>query len=364
MEETKTKPEEAPKHSSVYVVKEAVLGVVTIILSVLTWFLLAMVLKVEFFVNNFSLTTFNTGALWSLSLLFLSFVLWSAFFIISASLISKKRVIYFISLLNSLAVFIFFGLNVYSAISFLLLCYILVHYGTKVFLETRGRIKFSLYLSMRHGLTWLVTIVLLVVSLTYYHAYTQEGQKEDSFRQSIITSTVSFTNSTVKWQIPEYAPEMSLDDFIKLLSGQSLSSLDSEALGSLGLTQGLSENEIQKLLQDQIVASGQMLEGELLAQTRDEFLKRFEIRAKGTDSMDAVMVKILEKYVDRFIVPYEKYFPLIITLSLFFALSVFAPIFTILIKIFALIFFYILMWSGFAVKQKIQIEAERVDIKS
>ena len=79
MEETKTKPEEAPKHSSVYVVKEAVLGVVTIILSVLTWFLLAMVLKVEFFVNNFSLTTFNTGALWSLSLLFLSFVLWSAF---------------------------------------------------------------------------------------------------------------------------------------------------------------------------------------------------------------------------------------------------------------------------------------------
>lgn len=350
------------KHSSAYLIKETSLGVLTTVLSVLSWFLLALVLKVDFFVDKLSSTTFNFSALWNIGLLVLVVSLWAAFFVITAALVKKKQILYLISLLNGLAVFIFFGFNFYSLIAFVLLLLILVHYAIKVYLETRRRIKFSLYLSMRHGLTWLVTVILIVVSLLYYHSYTQNDKQENSFRQSAINSTVSFTSSALEWQLPGYDPEMTLDDFIKILyGGSSLQNLDVE---SLGLSGGLAQDEVQKLLEQQLMRSGEMLEGEMLAQTRNEFLKSFKIEAEGTDSMDAVMSKILEQYIDKFVVPYEKYFPLIIVLSLFFALSIFNPLFVWLIKLFALLFFYILVWTGFAEKQKIQVEAERVDIKS
>jgi hypothetical protein len=99
-----------------------------------------------------------------------------------------------------------------------------------------------------------------------------------------------------------------------------------------------------------------------LGDARDEFLKSLGIEAAGTDKISDVIKQIITTKLGEGLLPFEKWIPPFLAISLFLFLIIFNFLYAIITKILALFIFMILHLFGFFKIYKEQKEAETIEL--
>ncbi|MFA6271681.1 MAG: hypothetical protein WC693_01050 [Patescibacteria group bacterium] len=368
--------------------KIAILGVLTVLASVLAWYALSTVFNLEWSGQNLSI--------WQMLLRLIFPVIAFCFYLALVSttaIVVKKEVIQLpIWILSSMPMLFFFPFSPWLLIISLLQIIIFVYYAHRTHNEVKGRIKFSLYKIMHWGIGGVVLAMALSISMLYYFVTTT--QDRDNGRQaidSLIISTTNISNEIIPTQIKGYDPDKTLDQFIfeisagvvedisgqlneeledsfnnpKVEEGQALiddlrNKVQSGEVDINALPPEIRDNLYSETLSaDTLVSSAfvQSIFQEQITGARDEFIKSIGIEAEGSDKLSEVMAKIIRKYAFQFLGPYEDFITPLLALSLFFALNLFGFVFLTLINSFTSLIFMIL----FAVKF-VRVTQEKKDV--
>jgi len=289
----------APDKGSDPIGKIAVLMVLVMSSMALFWFALSRV-----FVGEGGIIARSFSAAGSLG----TFALMMACIGLTA-VVMRSRIFFFIALfVGAFTIILFYPLHITQGIAALLLWVGCVLWQFNVRSDAKSRISFSAVKIIGAGLGGAITFVLIAVSFTYYGHLVQEENGSNRFMNDIIGISVSSVNRLLPKYIPDYQPEMTLDEFIL-----GATSIDVSA-------PGLSDNPlIGDVIQEGITSA----QGVITEQGRNQFLATFDISAEGTDTMDMVVRKIAEKRVGTVIERYKKFIPAILALSLFFVLNIF-----------------------------------------
>lgn len=373
--------------------KIVILGVITVLSSVLAWFALSTVFNLEWSAGTLPLVQLLIRLIFPV----LAFCLYLALVSITATVVHKELIQLPIWTLSSLAVLIFFPFSSWLLIISLLQILIFVYYAHRIRTEVKARIKFSLNKTMRWGLSGVIVATALSISLLYY--FTTTAQERNTGREaidSLIISTTNIANEIIPTQIKGYDPDKTLDQFIfeisagvvEDISGQLNEELE-ESFDNPKVEDGMAliedlRNKVETgevdinmlpleirdnlysdtLSTEDLVSSTvvQSIFQSQIAQARDEFLKNIDIDAKGTDTISEVIAKIIRKYAFQFLGPYEDFITPLLALSLFFALNIFSFVFHALINTFASSLFAILHASKFVRIREEKKEVEHVTL--
>ncbi|MFA6391205.1 MAG: hypothetical protein WCW66_00435 [Patescibacteria group bacterium] len=368
--------------------KSAVLGVLTVLASVLAWFSLSTVFNMEWSGDNIPIVQILLRLIFPV----VSFCFYLALVSITTILIQKEKIQLPIWTLSSLPMLLFFPFSPWLLIISLLQILMFVYYAYRVHSEKKSRIKFNLYKIMHWGIGGVVVAMALSISLLYYITTTTE--ERDSGKEaidSLILSTTNIANEVIPTQIEGYDPDKTLDQFIletsagvvedisgqlnkeledtlddpKVKEGQALiddlrSKVQSGEVDIKALPPEIRDNLYSdKLSADTLVSSSfvQSIFQEQINDARDEFMKSVGIEAQGSDKLSVVMAKIIRKYAFQFLGPYEDFITPLLALSLFFALNLFGFVFLTLINSFTSLIFRILSATKF-----VRIIQEKKDV--
>jgi hypothetical protein len=114
-----------------------------------------------------------------------------------------------------------------------------------------------------------------------------------------------------------------------------------------------------KSLEKIVAQKTDIIQKQLTEEIRTDFLKTLGIKAEGNDLMNSVINKFIQQKFDDFITPYRDYIPIVLVLGLYFILQILAFIYVIIIKLIALIIFYILRLTGFVKIKEVAVKAWR-----
>lgn len=99
-----------------------------------------------------------------------------------------------------------------------------------------------------------------------------------------------------------------------------------------------------------------------LAATRNEFLKRFSIVAKGDEPLADIFARVATDRIKNSASQYEKFFPLIFTLIILGLLRTFAFVFYWLGILVSWLMYKLLLMAGFFRIAKVQVEVDKLEI--
>lgn len=355
-----------------------VMGGIAVIFSLLFWWTLSMPLQHKLV----GLPAWEQGAQFLIALVFFCIML--ALFGVVAMAAKRKRfwVTICTALACSLALLPFFPLRAATlgAVGFAFLGFCV--WAWNVAGDVQARIKFQPHYTIHAGFGTGIILILIGMSLCYYTSLGTSAQTAESVRTGLIGSARNGIDFYLPKQIPGYRGTMTLDQFLSLVATdkfgefivpQITQTLDTdvqkeqaykqitEQLKKVNpvfenpdvadsVTQQVQENlDTQRAyLQQQALAQLSVAQRALLDEARREFLAGFKIEAKGSETMDAVIEKILTKNVTRYVDPYEQLIPPILALSFFFIVEfisfayryiifAFAPVITWLYRKFGLL---------------------------
>ncbi|MBU1951290.1 hypothetical protein KJ733_00055 [Patescibacteria group bacterium] len=380
----KLKPKEMNKEAKI-----VILGVVTVLASVLAWYSLSTVFNLEWSSGSMPILQLLVRLIFPV----VAFCLYLALISITATVVHREMVQLPIWILSSFPLLFFFPFSPWLLVISLLQILIFVYYAHRIRTEVKARIKFSLLKTMRWGLGGVIVAIILSISLLYY--FTTTNQERDSGREaidSLIISTTNIANEIIPTQIKGYDPDKTLDQFIfeisagvvedisgqlneeledsfdnpKVEEGTALieelrSKVESGEVNIDLLPPEIRDNLYSDTLLTEDLVSSDIVQNVFQAQiadARDEFLKSMDIEAEGTDTISSVIAKIIRKYAFQFLGPYEDFITPLLALSLFFALNIFSFVFHALINMLASSLFAILQVSKF-----VKINEEKKDVQ-
>jgi hypothetical protein len=358
--------------------KIVILGVVTVLASVLAWYSLSTVFNLEWSSGSIPLLNLLIRLIFPV----IAFCFYLALVSITATIIHKELIQLPIWTLSSAPVLIFFPFSPWLLIISLLQILIFVYYAHRIHNEVNARIKFSLHKTMRWGLGGVIIAMALSISLLYY--FTTTATERDTGREaidSLIISTTNIANEIIPSQLEGYDPDKTLDQFIfeisagvvedisgqlneqledsfdnpKVEEGTALieelrSKVDSGLVDINTLPPEIRNNLYSDTLMVEDLVSSDVVQNifqSQIAEARNEFLKSMDIDAKGTDTISEVITKIIRKYAFQFLGPYEDFITPLLALSLFFVLNIFSFVFHALVNALASSLFALLQVSKF-----------------
>lgn len=346
----------------------ALLGVLAVVASVGAWVMLGRALRLDVLH-----ITLHAGIILAITAVAFFFVLATVGLI--GMLVHDTLLAKILLLLNATLYLLFFGRSLASVIAFLLLVLAYLLYDQQIKGEQKDRIRFSVVNSLRPGLGMTMTIVLIAISLTFYNVTKSLVGTTTSPLDDVVRGAASATNRVLAVQVPGYNPDMTLNDFVLHLAYREIQKhtagdvqLPDQPPKSIGqYVQSLVGNDtngiIAKLpasIKQQLTTTKQDAAAEAALQqaaqlpqvqqavndAQAQLLDTLKIDADGSARMGDVVQQYLNTQIHRYVGPYEKFFPSILALSLYFTLQVFSFVYSILIGALTALLLTVLRWSG------------------
>ncbi len=300
--------------------------------------------------------TFSLNNILTVVSTLLAFCLMFAMVALTEVLVTKRLMILLTIIVAALTSFVFFGFSVWTLIAALIMMLGFLLWRRSINDDLKTRTTFKPQKTLDAGLKGAVTIILLASSVMYYGYFIDQPNAEDRIVNGLVDTSMSTVNFTLENVYGNgYDKDLSLDAFIA-----NITRIDQ--LKSQGVDEIDNVTPEIRALDEQIKAGLDAASNEIVAQGRQEFLNTFDIQAAGSDTMDAVVRKIVTKKVNQFVQPYQKFIPALLALSLFFVLNVFSIVYRELIKAFSLLVYQILRWLHFIKITKVQTEVEKVTL--
>lgn len=308
---------------------------------VLFWFLLSRLFE------NGTRLTLEWAALGGVLLAVMGFGLMIATTGFAAVMLRNHGIYMGTVVVAALTHFIFFTISLPNSIVILLVVTGFILWRAQVFSDARNRISFSSMAIITAGLAGTVTFCLLAVSVTYY-SYLVEDEGSDRLISGVVETAADTVNTVLPKYVEGYDPTMTLDEFL-LSSTENI--VDADAIGGLG----------GDVINDAIREGLDAAEGEVLAESRKQFLATFDIQAEGTDSMGDIVTRAAERRIRGVLDPYKKFIPAILALSLFFVLRIFGFVYILIARGCAALVFGLMRATGVVQIQKILVEKEHAE---
>ena len=373
----KLKGEEPKESRSNRMIKSLVLSALSIASSFLAWYMLSTLLGISFLGNGKWAEFFYRDVLSSLILTFLAFFLMVVFIAVSSFLI-KPRWVNIINIAISVSIyFLFFKPEIYTVLVVIVLFLVFMGYDLRIDRESKMQIHFSVIKNIRFGMGWVVTFLLIVISLTVFQFMTMENRSMKQFNDSMIGYTAEVLHGVFAAKLEGYESKMTLDEFLVLFATDEI--VDDLAEGDEGsdtvslptiLEKLLSEDQRNTLLrivgeqpvEDLVKKETKNIETEVSNEIRREFLEGLGIEAQGTESMQIVVQRFVQQKYDEYLAPYREFIPSVLVFGLYFVLQIFSFIYIIIIKLLASLIFYILKLVGFVKIKEVEVMAKRAEL--
>lgn len=359
--------------------KVGLLAILCILSGLLMWFFYFNLLKVDFSESTrFDLWFWPIGS-------FVSFFFLVAFVAITALLVHERLISRSIFVLTALTYLVWFRLGWYTFFSLGLVLLALWQYDWQIKEEESLRIKFSVTKSMRHGLSAVIALILLAVSLTFYGHSIQNQPIMGSSLDPITEVSGNIANQLLALQVPEYNPKETLDDFLfRIASQQTKKLLDQRGGGQVSGSFSNASSLVDELAQVDFSRVASLLPEEVRRQVendperlkaalteqanasvkqeftkvRNKLVTDLGIAATGVTPMGEVLKQLIGKQLTSFLGPYEYFIPPLLALTIFFSLSIFTFLYAAIIKLFAFIIFSIIRASRFVQIRTVDAKVE------
>lgn len=311
------------------------LAILAIFSSVLFWFLLANILQ-----HGIS---FSRGQNNIIMILWVTLVFCLMFALIGLAAVMIKNMLLFllIAIVSAGAYLVFFKFNIWSLGTLLLSIVAFLYWRQAVQSDMKSRIKFLPKKAISVGLHATISLMILAVAFAYGGFFVQKQGGSAKVVDGIAKTTANAVNNFMPLAYKGYRPTMTLDEFV----GSSANIITTTTSGT-----GVMKEVVSKAQQ------------EAIKESRNQFLKTFNIEAAGDEPMRSVIEKVVRSKFEPILKPYEKFIPLLMVISLYFILSIFLFIYTLLIQSFSFIIFTILRWLKFVQIKKVQVEADRITL--
>ncbi len=331
--------------------KFAVMGGATVVFAILFWWTLDIALARPLV----GLPAWEQALQFIISLAFFCITL--ALFGVVAMAAGRKKwwVTAGVSVVSSLALIPFFPLRYATWGAALITLAGFLVWSWNVAGDVASRRKFQPHYTIHAGFGTGLILLLVGVSMCYYTSLGSTRQTADDVRTGLVGAARNGVDFYLPKQIPGYRGSMTLDEFLSLVATdafgdlvvpQITQTLDTDAEKEKAYKQiadalkqanpAFNNPELEEALQDQVStqidaqravlqqrALEQLSEAQrqLLDEARREFLEGFKIEAQGSESMDAIIKKILTKNTAKYVDPYEHLIPPILALSFFFIIE-------------------------------------------
>lgn len=277
-----------------------------------------------------------------------AFCLWLCLIGTASVVIIRIWYVLLLGVLAAASMFVFFDFSMWSLLAAAVLLLAMLFWHRRISADVKSRIIFMPTKTVGTGVKSTVSLILLAAALLYYSSLITGPAASEKFTDSMVsTGANAMQNVLDMYYKDKFSPKMPLDTFIA-----NLSSADGDIQFSTG----------QKNLDQAIQQGFSQAQTELIAKTREEFLKTFGIQAAGDEPMRSVIEKIVRKNLDKYIGSYMKYIPAIMAVGLFFLLNIFNFIYSELIKSFSYVIFHVLVWVKFIKVQKTTVIAEKITL--
>ena len=257
----------------------------------------------------------NSLTLALIALLFFSFSL--AVFASSVSLIQEPHLILGLILLMNLPYFFMFGFNILSLVGFLVLFLCFYFWAKRIqhyekFHSIRNPLKSGL-----SGIRLTIITLLAILAFSFYIDVTRQGQV-GYFLDRLEKYSVQIANSGLKFFLPRYQPEMSSEQFFRLL------------LNNKFFAKFFFQNSSNQPSQAQIA----LLEVNLGKKFRKDF--------QAASAQDVVSAFVHE-YLTVTLMRYHRLFPEAVALAFFLFLRLFYWIYYFFFRLFLWLWMYLLL---------------------
>lgn len=273
--------------------------------------------------------------------------------------IKEDFIVFAIIFLGSFSVFLWFGFNIYSLLSFILFLALLFLSYHSIKKEQSKYLKFSFHKVFKSCKWFFLNGFAILIAFVAFLSPKILGGKIELPR-SLYDVFFSDIEERLASQYPGFSGEMTVDEFILLLSLQnppkdSLIKKEEEEIKTYSDFKKFSKNLEKKVDKKEM--------DELLAQGRKELLKTFgfnktKIKIEGDEKMSDFFYKISYNWLETKVKIYQYLVGVVAGLILFFFFSARLVLFI------AGIFFLPLAWSLFKILRKInffKVEIEKVN---
>jgi len=166
--------------------------------------------------------------------------------------------------------------------------------------QIHNRIKVSFYPLISYGTPAAVTaLAVLFVYMGYSHPFRITGSFKTPER--IVSPLVPFAESFIRSQAPGYEKGMTVDAF---LSASAVEMLEQK----YGTT-ALADKQVQTALADAV------------EKQRSELSRQLKVPLKGDERVENIITSIMDKYLNSYLVSYREFVPLVVAVSVFFAVT-------------------------------------------
>jgi len=285
--------------------KELILGFTILILSVFFWWFI----KSIFYINNLSLTCWIFGII--------LFILWGVSLCLSMLLIEDKRILYG-SFFASLVSFVFFFNNepFYYLIVLILLFFSFLIAIKKIRKQEKIQVNLSYWKIWKPGFSFLITFLIIVISLIYYFSPSLMEMEQFEFKIS----------------------RNAFNTIIKPLEG----------LISKKLPQGI----------DLDVNVSNFLEGNEIFDLKS----KYGIIVDDQDTSRDVLYNLVNYQLNNVTGPYRKFIPFGLAVGLFIILKIVSILYVGLVLLFSWLILQLLLTLGFINKEFVKKEVETVKL--
>lgn len=252
-------------------------------------------------------------------------------------LIDNRKFAYISFLISAFSFFFFFPLNYLYLISQILLFLLFILSFEFIHQDLKNQLKISLRKTFSRGLAYLITGIVLSVSIIYYRnpilLLDQNEIFVSPYLVSILTKPIGFLIGGI---IPNYSLDMTIDEF-------TLKTLESR-------------NQFKGFKFPKV------LKEEILKKQRKALSETLGMEIKGNETINVLLSKIINKFLRKYIRTYKKQINITIAVGLFLLLRLLGVIIGFFAIILSQIIFLILKRIKFLTIKKVFKEGEIIKI--
>ena len=265
----------------------------------------------------------------------LLFTLFLGLYALSAILIKTWQAQFFLSLLLNFPYLFFFNFSSFALVGFLILVLLFFLWGLRLQRFARDWIQPKIFVISRAGLNLFITGLLLVIAFSFYLHLLYQG-RTDVLLPKLEKVEIRLVHTSFRLASSQYRPEMTVDEFSNLVIKSSLG---------------------QKLFASQLKKT-QVPEGKKPYFLRELLAQKLATKLSGKETMDFLVSTFVRNYITLYFQKYKYLFSGATAFVLFLFLKIFSPLYRVLVRSFAL------MWFGLFLRLKtIHFEVQEREIK-
>lgn len=311
-----------------------------------------------------SASSFSGGNIWkmllSLSPSVIMFCLVFAMFGILGAIIRSKLFIAISALIVGSFIFIFFGLNIFSLIAFLVFVLASIVYMTGVVRESTLRIQFLISKIVVRGLSVLILVFILISSILFF-GQIRNSQSEFLVPDNVLNAGYALAEGVLKTRIDNYSADMLVDEFLLL----SLIEENKLIKGKSSVTNQIAsyKNSEGRLDVDGFLFSLPYETQELFNNSKQEFYQGLgvDIDLHSNLTMKDLIKEVMNQMISGFVGENKFVTSIFLSVLFFVGLEIFNPLFYFITLLIALLVYEILRATKFINMSTETVEVDRIE---